>query len=426
MKIAIVGTGIAGNVVAYQLRREHDVTVYEANDYVGGHTNTVNVDDGDRSLAIDTGFIVFNDRTYPNFIRLLDELGQASQPSVMSFSVSSERGGLEYCGSSLNGLFASRSNLLRPSFLRMVRDILRFNKQAVADSRVTAADITLGDYLDGEGYSKPFVRDYLVPMAAAIWSAEPGRVLDLPLGFLVRFFDNHGLLQLSDRPTWRVIEGGSQSYVERLTEGHRDRIRLSTPVRSIVRHADHVEVRAEGCEAERYDRVFLACHADQALKLLADPRQVEREVLGAIPYQTNEAVLHTDVSLMPRRRRAWAAWNYHLSAADNAAPVAVTYSMNILQALPTQRQYCVTLNKTSAIDPQKVLYSVSYEHPVFGLGSAVAQPRHREINTGNFTYYCGAYWRNGFHEDGVCSAFDALDHFNEEIAGGELPIRRAG
>lgn len=426
MKIAIVGTGIAGNVVAYHLRRDHDITVFEASAHAGGHSNTVDIDEDGQSVSVDTGFIVFNDRTYPNFIQLLEDLGQPSKPSVMSFSVSKERTGLEYCGSSLNGLFADRSNLLRPSFIRMVRDIVRFNSNAVADAQDMAADTTVGDYLERNSYSEPFARDYLIPMAAAIWSAEPLRVLSLPLGFLVRFFDNHGLLQLSDRPTWRVVEGGSKHYVERLIAPHRDRIRLSTAVQSIARHADHVEVHAAGCEVERYDRIFLACHADQALGLLADPSNAEHEVLSAIPYQTNEAVLHTDTRLMPRRRRAWAAWNYHLTDSAVAARAAVTYSMNILQGLSTRRQYCVTLNKTSTIAPEKVLYSVSYDHPVFGVASAAAQARHREVNSGRLTYYCGAYWRNGFHEDGVHSALTALDHFNEELQGGELHIRRAG
>lgn len=424
MKIAVIGTGIAGNVAAYHLRREHEITVFEANPRPGGHSNTVVVEEQGRQLAIDTGFIVFNDRTYPHFTALLDEIGQGSRRSVMSFSVRDSAAGLEYNGSSLNGLFAQRKNLLRPAFARMIRDILRFNREAVIAVQQTPSDMTVGAYLDLEGYSTEFARDYLVPMTAAIWSAEPLKVADMPLGFLVRFFHNHGLLQLRDRPAWYVVEGGAHRYVDKLIAGHRDRIRLSTPVESISRLGDRVQVKAAGCEAEQFDHVFIACHSDQALSMLADPTPVEREVLAAIPYQRNEAVLHTDTSLMPRSRRAWAAWNYHIPTQSDSH-VSVTYNMNILQGLDARRQYCVTLNNSRAIDPDTVLYSVEYDHPVFSLDSVAAQSRHREINEGNRTIFCGAYWRNGFHEDGVWSALEALDHFEEEQRHAQLPVRRA-
>lgn len=425
MKIAIIGTGIAGNVVANRLAREHDITVFEANGYIGGHTNTVDVEEGGRTLAIDTGFIVFNDRTYPNFLALLDEIGQSARESGMSFSVQNPSLGLEYNGSSLNGLFAQRGNLLRPRFIRMIRDILRFNEQAVLVESSEPDSRTIGEYLDQEGYSLEFRRDYLVPMMAAIWSAEPGQALDMPFKFLVRFFHNHGLLQLKDRPQWYTIEGGSREYVKRLVAGHRDQIRLNAPVQSVSRMGDHVQVKAEGAPPESFDHVFIACHSDQALSLLADPTPAESEVLGAIPYQSNEAVLHTDVSLLPSRRRAWAAWNYHLPA-GNHDRASVTYNMNMLQGLDARRQYSVTLNNTAAIDPEQVIYRVDYQHPVFNLESVAAQARQRELNTGNMTSYCGAYWRNGFHEDGVHSAIEALAHFNEERQRAELHIRRAG
>ena len=425
MKIAIIGTGIAGNVVANRLAREHEITVFEANGYVGGHTNTVDVEEGDRTFAVDTGFIVFNDRTYPNFIALLEEIGQPARKSGMSFSVQNPAIGLEYNGSSLNGLFAQRRNLLKPRFIRMIRDILRFNEQATELASETPDDRTIGDYLEEEGYSPAFRRDYLVPMMAAIWSAEPAQALDMPLGFLVRFFHNHGLLQLKDRPQWYTIEGGSREYVKKLVAGHRDRIRLNAQVQSVSRMGDHVQVKAAGAPPESFDHVFIACHSDQAMALLADPTAAEREVLGAIPYQSNEAVLHTDVSLLPERQRAWAAWNYHLPRGAHDL-VSVTYNMNMLQGLDARRQYSVTLNNTAAIDPSKVLYTVEYEHPVFNLDSVAAQARQKELNTGNMTSYCGAYWRNGFHEDGVFSAMEALKHFNEELQRAELHIRRAG
>lgn len=426
MKIAVIGTGIAGNVAAYHLRRNHDITVFEANDYVGGHTNTVDVDEDGRTLSIDTGFIVFNDRTYPNFISLMNELGQGSKQTVMSFSVRSDDGRLEYNGSNLNGLFAQRRNLAKPSFLRMVRDILRFNREAVLDIQDNATGaLTVGEYLSRNGYSRGFADDYLIPMTAAIWSAEPVQVEDMPLMFLVRFFKNHGLLQLKDRPLWHVIEGGSKQYVEKLVAGHRDRIRLSTPVESVSRLGDHVQIKVAGEEPEQFDYVFFACHSDQALRLLSDPTDAEREVLGAIRYQPNEAVLHTDVTLLPKRRRAWAAWNYHIPA-NPRDHVSVTYSMNMLQRLEARQEYCVTLNNTAAIDPAKIIYSTEYDHPIFDIGTIDAQARHREVCTGNRTAYCGAYWRNGFHEDGVHSALSALRYFEEDLQSAELHIRRAG
>ncbi len=424
MKIAVIGTGIAGNVVAHKLHREHDITVFEAAGYVGGHTNTVDVTEGDRQIPIDTGFIVFNDRTYPYFIQLLDELGQRSQPSEMSFSVRSEAAGLEYNGASLNALFAQRRNLLRPSFYRMIRDILRFNEAALASVNTIDEEQTLGDYLDSNGYGREFSEYYLVPMAAAIWSAESVSVLKMPMSFLVRFFANHGLLQLKDRPQWRVIEGGSREYVDKLVCAHRDRIRLSTPVRSVRRVDDKVEIRSDSGGTELFDYAFIACHSDQALSMLADPSRDEQQVLGAIRYQPNEAILHTDESLMPRKIRAWAAWNYHLPA-TNEQHVAVTYSMNILQRLETREQYFLTLNSDCLIDPDKIIKRVSYDHPMFSRDAIAAQCRQVDINVGR-TFYCGAYWRNGFHEDGVVSALNALGHFEEGLAHAELHLRRTG
>ncbi len=428
MKIAIIGTGIAGNLAAYRLARKHDITVYEADCRIGGHTNTVDVLAAGQRWAVDTGFIVFNDATYPNFIALLDELGVESQPSEMSFSVRSERNGLEYNGASINALFAQRSNLLRPSFYRMINDILRFNREAPALLDQPANTITLGEYLDQNRYSKEFVEHYIVPMGAAIWSATAQGMRGVPAVFFIRFFSNHGLLSVKDRPTWRVIKGGSRSYLDKLVAGHRDRIRLNAPVEWIRRHSDHVEVKARGTASERYDRVFLACHSDQALRLLADPTAEEQAVLGAMGYQQNEAVLHTDETLMPRRKLAWAAWNYHIprGPADPDGKVALTYNMNILQGLQAPVEFCVTLNHTHAIDPDKIIQTISYEHPIFTERAVAAQSRQREINGTGGTYYCGAYWRYGFHEDGVVSAKAALDHFEEDLqlAGSQSDEKR--
>lgn len=424
MRIAIIGTGIAGNVVAYKLRDRCEITVYEASGYIGGHTNTVDVQEGDRVLPIDTGFIVFNDRTYPNFINILEEIGQGAQPSEMSFSVHTADDGIEYSGSSLNGLFAQRRNLLRPAFHRMVRDILRFNRNALLDIGDSTNELTLGDYLDQNDYGSAFRDHYLVPMVAAIWSAEPGTVLQMPAWFLVRFFKNHGLLQLDDRPQWHVIEGGSREYVRRLVHGHRDRIRLHSPVQSIRRKADGVEVRTAAGGSEWYDYVFVACHSDQALRLLADPTPDEEAVLGAIRYQDNVAILHTDTAVLPSRQRAWAAWNYFVPR-ERRDHVAVSYNMNILQRLEARETYVVTLNDESRIRPESILRRIEYQHPMFTRESVAAQARQQDINC-DHTFYCGAYWRNGFHEDGVVSALKAIEHFEERLSRAELHLRRAG
>ena len=401
MKIAIIGTGISGLTAAWQLHRQHELTLFEANDYIGGHTHTVDVEVGGRQYAIDTGFIVFNDWTYPNFIALLDELGVASQATMMSFSVRCERTGLEYNGDNLNTLFAQRRNLFRPSFYRMIRDILRFNREAPALLNGTS-DLSLNAYLREKSYSREFCAHYILPMAASIWSAETALVGEMPARFFVQFFKNHGLLSVKHRPQWRVIQGGSRSYVERLTAPFRDRIRLNCPVAMVSREPSQVLIKSKDSPAETFDAVIFACHSDQALRLLADATDPEREILGAIPYQENEAVLHTDIRLLPRRRRAWAAWNYHLPTQPQAR-VAVTYDMNILQSLDTAETFCVTLNRSAAIDPARILYRTTYHHPVFTEASVAAQARRAEISGVNRTGYCGAYWSYGFHEDGVNS-----------------------
>ena len=412
MKLAIVGTGIAGMTAAHLLHDEHDLTIYEAGEYIGGHTNTVEVEREGMTYAVDTGFIVFNDWTYPNFIGLLDRLGVASQPSDMSFSVRCEDTGLEYNGTSLNRLFAQRRNLLRPSFYRMIRDILRFNRESVGLLNEPGPGPSLGAYLEQNRYSPPFIRNYIVPMAGAIWSAGPSTIWRYPARYLVQFFKNHGMLSVDARPTWRVITGGSQRYVEKLVRPFRERIRLRSPVEAIIRDSHGVEVRSHDragtSHTARFDGVVLACHSDQALALLADPSPLERDILGAIRYQANEAILHTDRSLLPRRRRAWAAWNYHLLPTP-ADRVLVTYHMNTLQRLRASCEFCVTLNRPDAIDPAQVLKRITYHHPVFTPEAIAAQQRHREINGPRRTWYCGAYWGFGFHEDGVRSAMMACE-----------------
>lgn len=425
MKIAIIGTGIAGNVAAYHLNREHDITVFEAGDHAGGHTHTHAIEQDGQSYNVDTGFIVFNDWTYPNFIALLDELGVPSQESAMSFSVRAEDSGIEYNGTSLNTLFAQRRNLLRPSFLRMIRDILRFNREAPALLASAGDDITLGDYLAAQRYSRAFIEHYIIPMGAAIWSTDAQNMQRFPARYFVRFFHNHGMLSVDQRPQWRVIQGGSARYVEKLTAPFRERIRLRTPVEWIRRLPGQVLVKARGIEVERYDQVFLACHSDQALALLTDASAAEREVLGAIPYQENEAVLHTDTRLLPRRKLAWAAWNYHVLPQVRER-VALTYNMNMLQGLNAPTPFLVTLNHSAAIDPAKIIKRIRYHHPLYTRAGVAAQARQAEINGALNTYFCGAYWRFGFHEDGVVSALNALEHFREYNQHAQRTLHRTG
>ncbi|MHB8381397.1 MAG: NAD(P)/FAD-dependent oxidoreductase [Candidatus Binataceae bacterium] len=405
MKIAIVGTGIAGMAAAWMLHREHEITVFEADSHIGGHTNTIAVHLDGREYAIDTGFIVFNDRTYPNFTRLLARLGVASQPAPMSFSVRCDRSGLEYNGTSFNKLFAQRRNLARPAFLLMIRDLLRFYRQAPAVLSLEATTETLGEYLFTNGYSSQFIDQHIVPMAAAVWSADPLKILDYPIQTFVRFFDNHGMLSLSGRPQWRAIAGGSWRYAEKLTAPYRYRIRLDCPIESVERRGESVTVKPRSEAPERFDRVVMAAHPDQALRMLADASAGERAVLGAFDYQENETILHTDESVLPRCRRAWAAWNYRLLERPGASErVAMTYNMNILQTLDASAQFLVTLNQGAEIDPAKVLRRITYYHPIFNQRSIAAQRRHHEISGANRIHYCGAYWGYGFHEDGVRSA----------------------
>jgi predicted NAD/FAD-binding protein len=414
MRIAIVGAGVSGLVAARLLHAEHEIVVYEAGGYAGGHTNTVRVPTPSGEIAVDTGFIVMNDRNYPVFTRLLDLLGVARQPTHMSFSVSAERDDFEYSGTP-KGLLAQPRNLLSPAFRRMILDLIRFNRemhrvlQGEGDS--TAAAESLSEFLERHRFSALFIERLIVPQAAAVWSADPRQMRTFPVRFLAEFFHNHGMLGFRDRPRWSTIAGGSARYVEALTAPFRERIRLRTPVLGIGRGADHVEITTAGGEPERYDQVVIATHSDQALGMLSDASEREREVLGAIPYQLNEAILHTDRRLLPRRHRARAAWNYHLL--EHPKPLStVTYWMNHLQRLRCEEDYCVTLNRAEAIDPRRVIKRIAYSHPVFTPAGIAAQGRHGEISgLDGRTHYCGAYWGWGFHEDGARSALDACRPF---------------
>ncbi len=425
MKVAIIGSGISGLSAAYYLHKDgHDVSVFEREDRIGGHTATIDVQTDTGPLAVDTGFIVFNDWTYPNFQQLLAELNVASRPTRMSFSVSCSQSGLEYAGSNLDTLFAQRRNLASPRFLRMLGDIVRFNRQARADlERGLLHDgLLLGDYLQANGYSDYFVDKYLIPMGAAIWSSGTTGMREFPVRFFVEFFKNHGLLAIKNRPQWYVIDGGSRTYLEPLTRNFASQVFTGTEIQRIQRYADHVTLSmsrtVDGVRAsftENFDALVIATHSDQALAMLDDAQAEEQEILGAIDYQPNEVVLHTDTRLLPRNRKTWSAWNYALRPDDAGVTAAVTYNMNILQGLATDTTYCVSLNQTSRIDPGKIIGEYEYSHPVFGARSMRAKKRWEEIAGVRRTWYCGAYWHNGFHEDGVVSGKRVADSISQLV-----------
>lgn len=417
MKIAIVGGGVSGLVCAHRLRAAHDVTIFETGDHLGGHTNTVEVEINDgagpRRIAVDTGFIVFNERNYPLFTALLDELGIASAPTEMSFSYRDDRDGYEYGGRSFAGLFAQKRNVLRPSHLAMLCDIRRFGAIARAAAADATDDVTIGEFLDSAQISSAFTDRYLLPMAGAIWSATPGMIREFPLRAFVSFFENHGMLEPWRAPTWKYVVGGSMRYVGAIAAGLGGCVRLGSRVESVVRGARGVEIVADGCfdradsmnSIRRFDHVILACHSDQALAVLADASDTEREVLGSIKYQPNAVTLHTDDRLLPRSRAAWSAWNFH-TAGDDPDRVAVTYNMNILQRLDAAIPINVTLNADRQIDPAKVLDRFVYHHPVYSAAAFAAQRRWAEISGVRRTHFAGAYWGYGFHEDGVRSAMN--------------------
>jgi uncharacterized protein len=413
MRIAIIGAGVSGLTVAHLLHQDHEISVFEAGDYSGGHTNTIRVDTAHETHHLDTGFIVFNDRNYPNFERLLQRLRVRSQPSEMSFSVSDNRD-FEYSSRSLNALFANRRLLMSSSFHRMMAEVPRFQRAARALLLGGDDRVSLREWLATQRFSEQFVERLIVPQAAAVWSADPRQMWSFPAVFLARFFSNHGMLGLRDRPAWRTIAGGSARYVDALTAGFAERIRLQAPVYSVTRADDHVLVSALGHEPQQFDQVVLATHSDQALGLLDDASERERQVLGAIPYQLNEAVLHTDRRLLPRHRRAWASWNYHLLEEPRPRST-VTYHLNRLQSLASEHEYCVTLNLTDRIDPATVVRRIEYAHPVYTTEGIRAQQRVGEISGQRRTHFCGAYWGWGFHEDGVNSALRVAEAFGARL-----------
>ncbi len=414
MKIAIIGTGISGLTSAYLLSKEHSVHVYEAKDYIGGHVYTLPVHLNGTSYEIDTGFIVFNDRTYPNFNKLLNQINVLSQPTSMSFSVKCETTGLEYNGTSINGLFAQRLNLLKPSFLLMVKDILRFNRDAKIFLNDSVEEITFGEFLKRGGYSNSLKNNYALPMASAIWSAKSKVIENANFRFFAQFFDNHGMLNVNDRPQWRVIKGGSKQYILKLIESFKNNIRINSPVDKIIRKNEGIEVVFNKQQKELYDRVIIGTHSDQALKMIENPSHEEREILSAIPYQTNVAHMHWDCSVLPKQKNAWASWNY-FKPNKLKDETTVTYYMNMLQSLNIPRNVCVSLNIEEHIDPKKIYKKIIYQHPVFTSEAILAQKRHKEIDGVNKIHFCGAYWGSGFHEDGVISALSVCKSFGRSL-----------
>jgi predicted NAD/FAD-binding protein len=414
MRIAVIGSGISGLTAAYLLSEDHEVVVFEANDYVGGHTNTVDVPLNGQDYAVDTGFIVFNEKTYPNFVKLMKRLGVGWQNSLMSFSVQCEKTGLEFSPSSLNSLFIQRRNLVRPSFYRMLWDVVRFKKDSEALLESDDFKLTLAEFLTGKGYSRAFVQHFIIPMGEAVWSADPVKFNEFPARYFAQFFKNHGFLNVKDKPQWLTIKGRSRQYIKPISKSFADHIRLSCPVASVRRQADFVEIHPRNQPAEKFDRVVIAAHSDQALSMLNDPTDAEQNILGAIPYQENETVLHCDESLLPSKKAAWASWNYHISKEDTGR-VAVTYDMNILQSIGAPEEFCVSLNLVKAVDPAKIHRKFVYHHPVYNPGSLAARQSHGQINGVNRTYYAGAYWGYGFHEDGVKSALEVARHFGKTL-----------
>lgn len=409
-KIAIIGSGISGLSCAHLLSGNHEVTLFEAANSLGGHTATKTVKLTDGVYEVDTGFIVFNDRTYPNFLKLLARLGVEYQPTEMGFSVSNRDTHYEYSGTSLNGLFAQRKNILNIRHWIMLREILRFNKSCIQlyEHNRIPTGITLGDYLNTEGYSDYFKHYYILPMVSAIWSSGLETAADMPLLFFIHFFHNHGLLTVNEQPQWYTIKGGSKTYIEPLIAPFRENIHLGCSVTAVTRHEEGVIITSSGFGEQEFDEVVLACHSDQALKLLTDASPPELEILSAIPYKENQVVLHSDTQLLPRSERAWASWNYVMAGRLDIKQdtAALTYNMNILQKLEAPVTFCVSVNAGNQIDPRKIYGRYNYSHPQFTLESVAAQQRWQEISGVRHTHFCGAYWRNGFHEDGLVSGIN--------------------
>ncbi len=410
MKVAVIGSGISGNTLAYLLNKKHDVTLYEKDKRIGGHSHTHEIVINNKKVNVDTGFIVFNKKTYPLFTSLLDNLGVKYENSNMSFSVFSKENNFEYNGTTLNSLFSQRRNLLSPRFLKMILEILRFNKESV---KLKSKTILLKQYLKSNNYSAYFCKNYILPMGAAIWSSDIKTILNFPAHFFIDFFKNHGMLSVTNRPQWLTIKGGSQEYVKKLTSGFKNKIRLNSKIKNIVRYKSYVVIE-DNKSKEKFDYVFFACHSDEALEILKKPTADEIKILSSLPYQKNDIILHTDSSIMPQKKLSWAAWNYNIDSPDDS-PITLTYNMNILQNIKTKDALLVTLNPKLPISKGKVIKQLQYTHPKFSKESVIAQLKNKIISGKNRTFYSGAYWGKGFHEDGVKSAYEAVKIFEDVI-----------
>jgi len=412
LKIAIIGSGISGLTSAYILNKKHDITIYEKNDYIGGHTHTHKIPENNTTFNVDSGFIVYNENTYPNFIRLLDLLNVERQHSNMGFSVKTSYKDFEYSGNSIGSIFAKKSNMFNPYFLNMLKSILRFNKVSIKDLDKIDASTSLIEYLKSKRFSSYFIKYYIVPMAAAIWSTSPKMILKMPALFFIKFFNNHGLLQVKNRPQWWVIKNGSKQYVKKIINQFNGTINLNTPVIKVSRNENQVIIKTK-TNSDVFDAVIFATHSDQSLRLLQDYSDDEKNILSKIKYQKNTALIHTDTSILPKRKNAWSSWNYLLNKDDDT--VTLTYNMNILQSLNASKTYCVTINDCDLVDKDKIIKKINYEHPLFTKDTIESQNNKNLINGVNNTYFCGAYWGNGFHEDGVNSALDVCKKFGMEL-----------
>ena len=406
MKVAVIGSGISGNTLSYLLNKNHDVTLYEKDKRIGGHSHTHEITINNKKIHVDTGFIVFNKKTYPLFTSLLDDLGVKYENSNMSFSVFSKKNNFEYNGTTLNSLFSQRSNLLNPRFIKMIFEILRFNKEAI---KLKSKTILLKQYLKNNNYSAYFCKNYILPMGAAIWSSDIKTILNFPAYFFINFFKNHGMLSVTNRPQWLTISGGSEKYVKKLTSSFKSKIRLNSKIKNVIRYKNYVVIEDNG-RKEKYDYVFFACHSDDALEILQKPTSDEVEILKTLPYQKNNIILHTDSSIMPQKKLSWAAWNFNIDSPEDS-PITLTYNMNILQNIKTNEAVLVTLNTKQPISKDKVIKKLQYTHPKFSKESISAQLKNKIISGKNRTFYSGAYWGKGFHEDGVKSAYEAVKIF---------------
>ena len=416
MKIGVIGTGISSLVASYCLCNDHELSIFDSGNYIGGHTNTIDVQYEGESHQVDSGFIVFNEPNYPHFCNLMKRLGVAWQPTEMSFSVRCDLSNLEYNGTGINRLFAQRRNILKPRFLKMISDILRFGKQASTILATASDQLTVQEYVDREKYSESFTNHYLIPLGASLWSCPAESFRKFPIRFVVEFLDNHCMLQIGGRPIWRVIQGGSKQYIPAITKQFKERIRLNARVKSVKRFPDHVELILHDGRRESFDQVIIGCHADTALAMLSDPTPTERELLSAFPYQFNQAILHADTSVLPKRKLAWASWNYRLNK-NSGHQATVTYNMNRLQSLKSNHTFCVTLNDDTGIDPTKIIRRIDYHHPIYTANRSTAQKRHPEVIMQNRTSFCGAYWGYGFHEDGVKSGLAVANAFGGGLTG---------